>query len=1367
MRGISRLSACLVSLSFLLAASVPARGASAPVGPAMTGTVLGPSGEPLAGARIELRPVVSGYAQGLLGLESPEGPPPLVVATTDATGRYAVLTPEPGIWRITVRSAGMVTLQSPPLPLAGPVELAPAPLEMDAGAALRLLDKAGRPLGNGWIVVSGDPAGTGAADWRPAPRVGRTDAQGSLSLERRDGEALEVSVFLPGRAEIVRGGFTGGPLEIPDGGNTAREIRVVSRSGEPVPDTVVRIGPRAWTAGRTDAQGRLRLALPVSGPTSLLLLSRDGRQAIAQAPAAGAAEASVILPSLLVLAGRVLDSQGRKPVGGALVWASADPGAFVRADAEGRFRLPVPARRRFEVEVLAPGFLPRKVAIPGPQLASGRAVTLALDRAGALRGQVVDSRTRPVAGAQIVAVSAAALGRQAFDPSDPVTERTVSDAQGRFALRLLQPAADYEVRALRAGSWPAARTVTVGDLAASVRTVTLVLAPARGARGRIQDPAGRPIAGAAVTVRAALRPGSPRTLPLAGEAPAADKGALTVQSDGQGVFSVPACPAAELELAVRRTGYAPALLPALRLPDGISPGGPADLGVVVLRPGAPIAGRVVDQRGRPVAEAEVFALRDPVDVNSVERTLKGRKPAASTAADGRFVIQDLLPGTPVHLAVRAPGFLAGLVRAVRPPAAQPLVIRLEPENALVGRVVDDRSEPVAGARVELRWQATLPEDAEIRLGEPVFRAARSEADGRFELRGIPTGGAILSVTAQGFVERDGIEVELPRPAGAGELRLELDRGALLQGRVTTAAGEPVPAVRVGVGGATASTDDDGLYWLEGAALGRQEVLFLHSSQGRIRRDFDVQPGVNVLDVAFDPGVEVAGRAVDDRGRPLPGVRVELGSWERFGLRQFQDVSDEEGRFRLSPVGPGRYRLTASAEGFADAELDHPVDVAAESPVPLEIALSRGARVSGRVLGLTVEELAQVQVVAVPDGGAGIDAWTDGRGRYEAGPLPPGDWTLKATLWGDERRAEARLAIRRADREINRDLEIETGLTLTVQVLADEEPVADARVSVRGRHVFGDRTAMTDYDGRVRIENLEPDTYQLGVTQAQKLLVRNEEVDLQQDRDLVIRFETATLGGVLVIGGGADGGDPIAEALVSLRPLEGPDYMVSTGTKADGRFGMYHVQPGHYRLEAQAQGFVTAGQEIQLAAGQEVEGLEIRLEPAAGAKLRVRLASGQVPELVHILVRNPSGSTVLADTRPADSAGNVNLASLPAGTWTLFARADGGAVAGAPMLVPSEPLALTLPPAGRLQVRVPALLSSSLQGTLRLLTADGQPFWTLGPGGAVVNVWPLLGGKALVDGVPAGTWLLQVETPDGQRWQKPAVTGGADAAVTVE
>jgi hypothetical protein len=101
-------------------------------------------------------------------------------------------------------------------------------------------------------------------------------------------------------------------------------------------------------------------------------------------------------------------------------------------------------------------------------------------------------------------------------------------------------------------------------------------------------------------------------------------------------------------------------------------------------------------------------------------------------------------------------------------------------------------------------------------------------------------------------------------------------------------------------------------------------------------------------------------------------------------------------------------------------------------------------------------------------------------------------------------------------------------------------------------------------------------------------------------------------------------------------------------------------------------------------------------------------------------------------------------------------------------VPSEPLALTLAPAGRLKVRVPALTTSDLTATLRLLSADGKPFWTLGPGGRIEQQWTVIGGQATLDGLPAGAWTLQVEAADGQRWTGSATASGlGEAAVTIE
>ncbi len=1046
----------------------------------------------------------------------------------------------------------------------------------------------------------------------------------------------------------------------------------------------------------------------------------------------------------LVLSGQVVDEKGRKPIPGALVWASANPDASGRTDAEGRFQVTAPGNRRFDLEVLAPGYLPKRVLVTRPQLVSRKIGTLALTRAGKLRGRVVDLKGRPLAGAAVVAISQNALGQRAFSPADPVTDRAVTDPQGRFELQRVRPEQSYEVRASRAGTFPAAERATVAE---QPRDLTLVLAPAREARGKVQDAAGKPIAGAEAIVRPALRPGSSDN--------GADNGTGT-QSDAQGVFSLPELPAAEVELTVRRKGYAPALLPALRIPTGT---GPADLGVVTLRPGATLAGRVIDHRGQAVPGGEVFFLDKPADPNEMERALKDRKPAATVAADGRFSIEDLAQGAPVHVAVRSPGFLIAQARSVRPPTEKPVVIRLEPEAALSGRVVDEAGAPVPGARIDLHWQAFLPEEPDRPVGQPILRNTRADGEGRFKLRGIPAGAARVSASAPAFVPLEGVEVDLPR---AGELRLVLERGALLQGRVTTAAGEPVPAVRVGVSGAGAATNDDGLYWLEGAELGRQEVIFLHPSHGRVAKPFEIQPGVNVLDLTFAPGVEVAGRVIDGAGKPVPGAKVELAPEYRFDPRLYRDVTGEDGRFRLSTVVAGKYRLTAGADGFAGTERPGTLAVTDEPVSNLEVTLDKGAMLSGNILGLAAEDLAQVEVEARGDNGETVAAWADGRGRYEVRSLAPGDWTVTARLWDDQRQAKTRVAIRRSDRELTRDLEFEKRLALTVQVLYDEEPLPDARVSVRGQRITAERTAMTDHEGRVRFDDLAPEGYRIGLRHDRNMIVHNDQVDLQQDRDLVIRLQGATVGGLVV---SAADGEPIRSAMLSLRPVEGPEYLVTAGTSNDGRFVVHRVQPNRYRLQANADGFLVGEQEVQVASGQTLDNLEIRLQPAQGARVRVRLASGEIPARVHVLVRD-----MLAETySPRGAEGIFELSKLPPGTWALLVSAEGGAVATASLVVPSEePVAMTLPPAGQLNVRVPALLSSELIGTVRLVGQDGQPFWTLGPGGRVVQQWPLAGGKAVVDGVPSGSWIVQVETPDGQRWQGAAVTGGAAAtAVNIE
>lgn len=1322
----------------------------------VTGTVLGEGRQPVSGARVELVPVLSALEGGLRDPEEAAAPTPAAVAETDAAGRFSLRAPATGLFKVVVRKAGAVPVQLAPVALAASLELPPVILSPDAGASLRLVDAAAHPLAGVWVVASGGDAG---GDWRLAPRLGRTDAQGALTLPRLAGEQLDLSLFVPRRAELVRSGFQGGTIEVPAGGEVWHTVMVTTGSGDAVAGAVIRLGNRAWPFGRTDAVGRLRLPIAADQATSLLVLGEGGRQAIVQTAASPPEEAdqpeqTVVLTDAIALSGQILDRASRKPVSGALVWVSADPGIFVRTDAEGRFRLLVPARRS-QIEIAAAGYLPREASTPRPELASHEA-TFLLERAATLRGSVVNPAGQPVPGAAIVAVSLSALGERPFDPADPVADRAAADAQGRFELSSLRPEESYEIRATRAGAFPTMQRVAVSDPSRPPRSVKLVLAPARAVFGTVQDPEGHPVSGAEVIARPALRPGSSALASASPAESAKPADAAAVKSDGKGIFHIAECPAAEVELTVRKKGYAAVCLPALRVPAGGA--GPANLGVVTLHPGARLAGRVVDSGNQAVPKAEVFVLTQPIKLNHVDRLLKGLRPDAASAADGRFAIEDLARGEPVHVVVRAAGFVTAQMQAVRPPAESPLLIRLEPAAAVQGRVVDESGAPVMGARVELQWQAFLPEDPEHPIGDPILRAARSDAQGRFEMHDIPTGKVRLSAAAAGFAGSESLQVAVPRPAAAEELRLVLRRGAILQGRVTTATGEPVPGVRVGVGGVGTSTGDDGSYRLEGAALGRQDVVFLHLTYGRLFKPFEIQAGVNVLDIAFAAGVEVTGRVVDEKGLPVPAARVELSA--RREVRRYQDVTGDDGRFRLFPVAAGEYQVKAGAEGFSESEGLPTVSVAADPVSNLEIALDRGTVLSGNILGLSSEELERVKVIAQDELGRMETAWIDGRGRYEVRSMHPGNWLVRAELWDDQRRAQVHVAVSRSDRELARDLEFSKRLILSGQVLYDDEPLADARVSLRGERFAVERATSTDYQGHFRFDDLDADTYQFGVSHAQKLLVHNDRIELRAQREIVVRLEASTFSGVVV----ATDGKPIADALLSMKPTAGAEFLIATATKANGHFLVAHVPPGRYHLQTRAQGFAPAEQQVQVVAGEALDNLEIRLAPAQGAKLQVRLATGAVPREVHVLVRGPAGEVVLADTRYPDASGMVDLSTVPAGAWTVFVAAKSGAMATASLSVPSEPLSLTLAPAGNLIVRVPALATSDLFATLRLLGPGRQPFWTLGLGGQVQGQWSLVAGSGEVVGVPAGTWSLEVETPDGRKWTGAVTASGLGETV---
>ena len=399
--------------------------------------------------------------------------------------------------------------------------------------------------------------------------------------------------------------------------------------------------------------------------------------------------------------------------------------------------------------------------------------------------------------------------------------------------------------------------------------------------------------------------------------------------------------------------------------------------------GRVVAGMAVDPQGQPVTGAAVWLPPYVLTAEAYAAYVQAG-PAAVTGSDGRFTVSlpDDVEG--IQIDVCAPGSLTGHAGSG---AAGPLTVVVRPGARIFGRVIDAAGDPVAGIYVGTMLAGSAPSDLVLQSSpcnhSGIDADVLTDRAGRFTLAPLEPGWYTVRA-GDGLVES--APVRLAAGQALGGLRLAIEHGAQVAGRVTARDGSPVPRATVSLGSATTTTDAAGLYRLTGVPPGPINVMSTEGRHGTLYRQTEITPGENRLDLTLPDPTLIRGRVLRPDGGPAAGATV--------AMRTAHTATAADGTFLLSvPTSGSEETLTVQAAGLAPAEV-----VVKDEPAPLDIRLSRPGSIAGRIVGLrtpagtriTAESFLFTRQLLE------AEAVADAAGRFRLPALAPGTWVLTAT-----------------------------------------------------------------------------------------------------------------------------------------------------------------------------------------------------------------------------------------------------------------------------------------------------------------------------------------------------------------------------------
>ncbi|MCP5069278.1 MAG: hypothetical protein GY946_22160 [bacterium] len=777
---------------------------------------------------------------------------------------------------------------------------------------------------------------------------------------------------------------------------------------------------------------------------------------------------------------------------------------------------------------------------------------------------VRDVYGQPMMGANVLATTMRwdlhmSMGPEVSGVRDSHSKSGRTDDRGHVLLSGLAPE-EYNVVATASGHIPqAVPSVIVGG--GRTRNVRFQLPPGSSISGKVVDATGAPVEGAFI---GGMHMGSWSS--SMGSTSGAD-GTFTLDGLRKGAYMLFA--ADEERGTVMANISAPGQGAKLELPG---------TGTLKLR--------VRDASGEPVSTAEVrpFSAGPFQYVYSQVHALKSEA----------GIIEIPMPEGNYQVRVRTD---AGDVKEVGPVEVKigktaSLEVTVPASGRVRGVVVDEEGEHVGGAEIFVRMGGFPPSKSREQY-------ARSDAEGRFEIAGLPLERTKLKVQHAEYADTEFDAT--PETGASTEVTVRIARGASIAGHVRNGDGNSLGSQQVTLyqnfmEPRITFTDEDGAYAFPGVPEGSWSLkvgVFEQNASGQTKSDIKVGLSGTVT-VDFE-ALAASGRVtglVRLAGKPLAGATVKVIDDRGVG-QSIAATTDENGYYAVDGVQPGSFQVHVDGEGGAST-VKFGNFGAGETTATRDIDLG-SAVIKGTVVNEDGKPLSPAWVM-IEDADAEEGTWsrvkaqatTKSDGSFMATGLAAGRYKVRVQQ-GEyaQQILEPKPLADGATLDLGQ-IRMRRGTSLSGRVVDDTgAPVEDVTISLKdtdGRPVMLFSMSTTGSDGRYTLQGVQPGSY---VVRFQAKGYAPDEKPVELSEAGATADGTLTRGGILRVVVRDDSGRGVAGARVSLLDAAGRPVTktfslanLSDGdnskTDEQGMAQLPDLASGTYQVNATRSGYVAAG-----------------------------------------------------------------------------------------------------------------------------------------------------------------------------------------------